>query len=64
MERREFYAKMREYERAGLRCGQAAFNAAYDLDEDACDKAAEEAGDPFDNDSCLFAFILALEFNE
>ena len=63
MERQEFYAKMREYERKGLRRGQAAFNAAFDLNEDRCDAAVMEAGDPFDDDSCLCAFILALGFD-
>jgi len=63
MERREFYARMRAYERKGLRRGQAAFIAAYDLDEDVCNRAIEETGDPFNDDSRLCAFILALGFD-
>jgi hypothetical protein len=64
MDSREFWFRVKDLERKGCRGGQAVFNVAYEMDEDACNDICEKIGDPFNDESKVIAFIAELNFDK
>lgn len=63
MDSREFWSQVSALQRKGLRRGQAVYNVAFDMDETACDDAAEKIGDPFNDETKVIAFVAELPFD-